>query len=426
MRKLLLLFRDALLALVIALAMLAVLEVLLRVLYAEPAAAPAEPPATDIAFEAHPDYLVGLKPNLHDRRFVRPTTEGEVVTHWSTNSASFRGEREFGEKSRLRIMVYGDSNIFARFSDEGQTFAVRLERALAAATGHEVEAINAGVPGFGPDQSLLRMEGEFAHWRPDIIVFHVFADNDFGDLIRNRLFELSTDGALLRRPVTAPDPCLLRPADCAPPLSLGARAQDWASSLFITRAAFKVLSLAGVERRPASPSPQQEIQSWLEMNAAEYAAYRNPQATAFSQFVDHYDADLALEPLSDAAATKRALMSAVLAAAHEFANERGARFLLLIEPSSYDLTENIVPNHTHFAEFRDYAPRNLTSTLETIAEDLSIDYINLFDAFTQAGASTLYFMGPDNHWNDAGQAVAAAIVASRLEEVEPSVALDPP
>lgn len=51
-----------------------------------------------------------------------------VVTHWSTNSASFRGP-EIGEKTGLRIIVYGDSNIliFARFSDVENTFPRDLQ-----------------------------------------------------------------------------------------------------------------------------------------------------------------------------------------------------------------------------------------------------------------------------------------------------------
>ena len=107
-----------------------------------------------------------------------------------------------------------------------------------------------------------------------------------------------------------------------------------------------------------------------------------------------------------------------LAEAQAFALKHGVRFVLLIEPSSHDLTENIVPNYTHFARFTDYAPRTLTGTLETIAQELRMDYINLFEPFTNAGASGLYFSGFDNHWNDAGQALAATIVASRLQDMD--------
>jgi len=62
----------------------------------------------------------------------------------------------------------------------------------------DVEAINAGVSGFGPDQNLIRFTEEADIYRPGLLVFHVFADNDFGDIIRNRLFSLDADGSLMR------------------------------------------------------------------------------------------------------------------------------------------------------------------------------------------------------------------------------------
>jgi hypothetical protein len=114
------------------------------------------PVQIEVAFEPHPVYLISLKPNL-ERTFRRSAKNGQVITHWNTNSASFRGP-EIKEKHGTRIIVYGDSNIFARFSNLEDTFPFQLQEVLRRATGKTIEVINAGVPGFGPDQSLLRFE----------------------------------------------------------------------------------------------------------------------------------------------------------------------------------------------------------------------------------------------------------------------------
>src|SRR6185436_5789593 len=59
-----------------------------------------------------------------------------------------------------------------------------------------VEVINAGVTAYGPDQACLRIEDEVARLDPDLVVLAVFADNDFGDLARDKIFRLDGDGRL--------------------------------------------------------------------------------------------------------------------------------------------------------------------------------------------------------------------------------------
>jgi hypothetical protein len=398
--------RDVVVVLGMTAAMVVALEVGLRLLYGGDDGRERKPSLREInevAFQSHPEYLVAVKPNLHDRPFVRRTKTGEIVTHWSTNSASFRGP-EIGGSPGLRIIVYGDSNVFARFSDDGNTFPARLQERLRSATGHPVEVINAGVPGFGPDQSLLRFQDEVDRYRPDIVVFHVFADNDFGDVVRNRLFQVSPAGRLVRTSRRGEaDPCFVG-ARCGSEPGVVARAQDFASSLYITRALRKLLKMSGLSHD--GPDPHAEIQYYLRMNEHEYQAYTSPTAAAFSHFVDHYDYDVALHPGGEAPRTKLRLMREVLHAARELAAAKHVRFLLVIQPSSRDLTENVAPNFTHMARYPDYRRTGLTRAIEDIARSLHLDYVNLFEVFERNHPERLYFDG-DDHWNDEGQRIAA-------------------
>ena len=85
------------------------------------------------------------------------------------------------------------------FSPLEEHFVARLAARLHRGTGPPVEVVNGGVAGYGPDQAALRLEDDIAPLRPDLVVVAVFAGNDFGDLIRNRIFHLDGAGRLVER-----------------------------------------------------------------------------------------------------------------------------------------------------------------------------------------------------------------------------------
>ena len=76
-----------------------------------------------------------------------------------TNNDSFRGP-ELNNESEYRIIVYGDSNIQARFSDSANTFTGQLDHYVKKSSFRDYEILNAGVVGFGPDQNLISL-----NWR---------------------------------------------------------------------------------------------------------------------------------------------------------------------------------------------------------------------------------------------------------------------
>ena len=198
--------RDAFLIVGITAALLVLTEIGLRALFPEKITALDE---DDPWLTPHPDFIYTLRPSVtYD--FTHDPLNGGQTTRWESNSQAFRGPEP--RAADIRVAVYGDSNIMARFSPWDETFTARLEAALVdelrskqtpGSPVRRVEVVNAGVDGYGPDQSYLKMQAELASLRPDLIVLDVFADNDFGDLIRNRLFAVR-DGELIRQdsPVT--------------------------------------------------------------------------------------------------------------------------------------------------------------------------------------------------------------------------------
>lgn len=80
-----------------------------------------------------------------------------------------------------RILFLGDSQVFGDGVAAEDTFVEKLERALP-----EIEAINAGVIGYGTDQQLLYFERNGSSYRPDFTVIGLNA-YDLSDNISNRI-----------------------------------------------------------------------------------------------------------------------------------------------------------------------------------------------------------------------------------------------
>jgi len=145
--------------------------------------------------------LVKLVPGAK-KAFTRLAVNGGQRIVTQINSQGFRGEELRPLDRQKRIIVYGDSNVQAEFSELPATFSKQLESRLAPSFGTGIEVINAGVVSYGPDQYSLRLSGDIDRLRPALVVAVIFADNDFGDLIRNRIYRLNSRGDLeLRREV---------------------------------------------------------------------------------------------------------------------------------------------------------------------------------------------------------------------------------
>ena len=301
-----------------------------------------------------------------------------------------------------RVVVYGDSFVASEFSPVEERFVTRLGLRLTEEGGAPVEAINAGVVGYGPDQSVLRLEDEIGPLQPDLVVVAVFAGNDFGDLVRNRLFRLDEEGRLAPR---------------APQLSARLRAE-------FTRAARQAegsMLLGGLRELLARPVPEER--RLLPAGGFRYLRDRRFREFSLSLpsgsdevehlFGDPYDADLSLAPESASARYKRDLMEGVLARLADTAARHQTPIVFLLIPSAYDTAPHF--DHPDPAEFPEYRPSALTDALAIAATRRGLAFLDLFPVF-HASARPLYLRA-DEHWNAAGQALAAdqlaALVRSR-------------
>jgi hypothetical protein len=263
--------------------------------------------------------------------------------------------------------------------------------------------LNAGVNGYGPDQSLLRLQQELARVRPALVVLVLFAGNDYGDLLRNRLFGLDPRGRLVRQPARL-SPGLLR---------------DWQAAE--SDGPLDDLNLLAVWRRlddglaaAEPPSAADFVERALRSAAKAYRSVVLQGETEVTDLgLDHYDADVAIDLDERGARHKCALMEQVLLALRDTCAEGGARLLLVAVPSPIDACDDY-PLQVDAATWPGYSRERLCALLAGMAGRAAIPCLDLFPHFRQAGACHLYLGGGDQHWNEAGQDLAARLAALRV------------
>jgi len=382
--------RDPIIIAAISLGLLVVSETILRIVFPERIATR---PASG-AYEFNEDYLISLAPNIQ-KTFVRAEHDGGDTIQWKTNNDGFRGD-PLRNNPQVRIMVYGDSNVQARFSKTENTFAYKVGEYLKHKGIKGIEVVNAGTLGFGPDQSLIRFEKDLDIYKPDLVIFHVFADNDFGDIVRNRLFELDANGDLVETEYERTVDQALVPDDV----------RSLISKLLIVRATQELVRLmtgsADIDKKEETYNTLQSATN------REYSVYKESQPREFSHFADHYDIDVALDPDAESSKTKIGLMEAILRRSNIISASKGVEFLVVIQPSVMDLTRhNAVLNYEYLQKKSSkYRRTNLTDALENICIGNNIHFVNLFDVFMRNDPDTLFFLD-DDHWTDQGQDIAA-------------------
>jgi hypothetical protein len=367
-------------------------------------------PANPMIYQVDAACLMRLRPGGTKRfQHLRVNGGGNVMVH--VNTLGLRGEElPAANHGKRRIVVYGDSFVEAEFSPVDETFAKRLEARLAA-DGMAVEVFNAGVVGYGPDQVCVRLETELPRLRPELVIVAIASGNDFGDLLRNKIFRLGPDGRLVRnRPVLH---WSLRSHLAS--LSGGTALQEGPIARHWRRLRWELLRRYLEKTGGFEPLPGEDVIEWsLRACQKEYeddVVEKND--VVVNLLLDHYDADVALRPDSDSARYKVALMEQVLVRIRDTLATRGIPLLLVLVPDVIDES----PRH-HFAikseSLAGHVPARLTDVLEGIAGRLGIPCVNLFGRFRSGKPERLYFRDPETHWNAAGQELAARVTTEAL------------
>lgn len=169
-----------------------------------------EPLQTEaMLWQHHPRWGWAHIPDA-DGVFVKPGFSQSI----HINSKGLR-EREIPyakPQGVTRVLVLGDSSVVGFEVPEEAVFT-RVAEARLRERGHAVEFINAGVRGYGTDQSLLFLEDEGLRYAPDLVLYK-WTDNDRDDnatihrpfrKFGKPYFDLDGSDALVLRGVPVPD-----------------------------------------------------------------------------------------------------------------------------------------------------------------------------------------------------------------------------
>ncbi len=340
-----------------------------------------------------------------ERVNVLPTINGGAVIRYRINSQGFRGGELLPAGRSTRVLVYGDSFIQGDFSRTEDTFTEQLQRRLASAAGRRrIEVVNAGVAGYGPDQELRRMEDELPAFKPTLAVVAIYAGNDFGDLLRDKLYRLTNHGSLEDNPSVFLDDAIesdMRRSRSEPVLRKMLRAARLRVFGSPTPA-----FVSGREARLA------RVDADLQQGIDEYRQYViQGDNGVHDLYVDPYNADVSLTPASESARYKIGMMEQLMRRMAEVAAKSGAALLFVLIPSPIDVTDQHESGEVDPRKYPEYRRSTLTDILEQICQRNGFRVVNLFEPFWQRRADDLYLKGWDDHWNARGQAYAAELVS---------------
>ena len=104
---------------------------------------------------------------------------GIVDEYIKTNSQGLRDVEHSlkKEEGTLRILGLGDSFTFGWGVKLEESFLKQLETSLTRETNRNVEAINAGVPGYGLNHYYIYLKNIGIKYQPDIVVLSYFVDD---------------------------------------------------------------------------------------------------------------------------------------------------------------------------------------------------------------------------------------------------------
>ena len=344
------------------------------------------------------------------KTFTHIPVNGGARIRVAINAEGYRGPLLRPRGTARRIVVYGDSFIAGEFADDSATFVRMLERDLS--TRAPTEVVNAGVIGYGPDQEYLRMRAELPRLEPQVAVLAIFADNDMGDLVRNRLFRLRADGSIEEHRVT------LHPI-LSQTLTDQAHPTGWRRLhlvRWIERRRHRVTeSLPATRPHANEPTISGSgYSAWAMFNAQrQFEDAREHPDTVLDLLGDSYDIDVSATPEAPSARYKVALMDGLLDVIQNDLTKRGIPLVLVIIPSPIDVCDSY-DTRVDTAKYPGYDRRRISGTIDSLAARHTIRRLDLWSPFRSGNACDLYYRGGDLHWKANGQAIAAQLLADSL------------
>ncbi|HIG85626.1 MAG TPA: hypothetical protein EYQ25_01150 [Planctomycetes bacterium] len=349
-------------------------------------------------YRLDPDLLHDALPGSSRLQLMPPGSDHRRVLV-QINSSGLRGPEPDPGHRRPRVLLLGDSLVLAGNSPEEETLRAQLEGLF----GGRVEVLNAGRESYGPDQTLLWFQREGAALAPELVIMVLCAHNDLGDLMRNKLFELGSDGSLVRRRPALGPSLRMRFVQRAEAARSPALLRWWRVTM-------------GAHEPSLAVDPDRLVEAWYLAALQQHEDYISGDAVVRDLEHDTWDADVALVRDAASAKDKAALLTAVLVELQGALQITGSRSLALVVPSAVDLDPSY-PIRPDSSKWKQYDPARLTARVVAAAEAAGWDVVDLTRDMHRAGPEGLFVGGEDIHWNARGQLLAAQVLVPRIESV---------
>jgi len=323
-------------------------------------------------------------------RLISPEFDVEV----RINADGFRDRERHADKppDSRRILVFGDSFAEGWGVALDDSFSEELHGCLAIADGGtEVEVVNFGVAGYGTDQELLLFRRQGALYRPDDVVVLFYGNDLWNNQSRKGIgsergfkpyFQMSKMGSLVLRGVPVP------------------KSRYWDFQ-------------EGTWKLPLAKRLQRYLhQHWHALALIDKALRSSPVSAEQQRRYYH-----GLYGRSETADETKAwrLTAAIIREFQRAVTAVGGRFHLVYVPAIVQVEEEDwrMKRQLHGLAGEDFDLQKPNRRLRAIATDHQISFTDLTPRFVaEARTRTLYFR--DSHWNEAGHALAAAVVAEEI------------
>jgi hypothetical protein len=252
------------------------------------------------------------------------------------------------------------------------------------------------------------MERELTALHPQLVVVAIYSGNDFGDLLRNKLYRLDERGELRDNAYVLDEAVVRRVAVAQRELILKKALRDALRRL--RGDAYAAIATGSTARR-------ERVEAALVQLVAEYREYvERGDDTVRELMSDPYNADVSLTPESDSARYRTRMLEAIVSRMRDTAGAAGIPLLLVVIPSPIDLGTEHESGEVDPERHPAYRPAALTGAVQAIAERQRVPVVNLFAPFSARDARALYLKGVDDHWNELGQDFAAELVSAFIVE----------